>query len=200
MFHRAGEEPSAAKDLECVCEDCYKSYHHGDERYIKAYKHCALNKSITREASRRICRCPGAQQFDETGNQSDIFPISDEKAHIGPDGSSSLRCGLLKLGENIAEAKYHGMEGKYTQHKQSHKLTDVERQVAETQERNKKKKAKQARKTKRYVEPQKPPTGVKEAQEDVPSFLGNYTEKFPFANVHMSLRLGPLVIENGVAQ
>jgi hypothetical protein len=39
-----------------------------------------------------------------------------------------------------------------------------------------------------------------EADEDIPFFLKRYTEKYPFGNVHMALRIGPIVIENGVAQ
>ncbi|KAJ4124157.1 hypothetical protein NW768_009511 [Fusarium equiseti] len=34
---------------------------------------------------------------------------------------------------------------------------------------------------------------------DIPLFFRNHTEKNPFGNVHMALRVGPLVIENGVS-
>jgi hypothetical protein len=34
--------------------------------------------------------------------------------------------------------------------------------------------------------------------EDVPIFLQATTEKYPYGNVHMALRIGPVVIENGV--
>lgn len=39
-----------------------------------------------------------------------------------------------------------------------------------------------------------------EADKDIPFFFRKYTEKYPFGNVHMALRVGPLLIENGVAQ
>ena len=39
-----------------------------------------------------------------------------------------------------------------------------------------------------------------EADEDIPFFFRKYTEKYPFGNVHMALRVGPLLVENGVAQ
>ena len=39
-----------------------------------------------------------------------------------------------------------------------------------------------------------------EADEDIPLFFRQFTEKYPFGNVHMALRVGPLVIENGVSQ
>jgi hypothetical protein len=38
------------------------------------------------------------------------------------------------------------------------------------------------------------------ADGDIPLFFRRYTEKYPFGNVHMALRVGPLVIENGVSQ
>ncbi|KAJ5326117.1 uncharacterized protein N7506_009219 [Penicillium brevicompactum] len=37
------------------------------------------------------------------------------------------------------------------------------------------------------------------ADEDIPLFFRRYTERYPFGNVHMALRVGPLVIENGVS-
>jgi hypothetical protein len=35
---------------------------------------------------------------------------------------------------------------------------------------------------------------------DIPLFFRGYTEKYPYGNVHMALRVGPIVIENGVSQ
>ncbi|KAF4341102.1 hypothetical protein FBEOM_4972 [Fusarium beomiforme] len=47
-------------------------------------------------------------------------------------------------------------------------------------------------------------TNVSVAEEaaedgDIPLFFRKYVEKYPYGNVHMALRVGPLVIENGVA-
>jgi hypothetical protein len=36
--------------------------------------------------------------------------------------------------------------------------------------------------------------------QDIPFFLKEITNRYPFGNVHMSLMVGPLVIENGVPQ
>ncbi|KKY27871.1 hypothetical protein UCDDS831_g00584 [Diplodia seriata] len=38
------------------------------------------------------------------------------------------------------------------------------------------------------------------AEEEIPFYLRHYTKKYPFGNVHMALRVGPLTIENGVAK
>ncbi|KAF5613117.1 uncharacterized protein FSUBG_847 [Fusarium subglutinans] len=47
-------------------------------------------------------------------------------------------------------------------------------------------------------------TSVSVAEEaaedgDIPLFFRKYVEKYPYGNVHMALRVGPIVIENGVA-
>jgi hypothetical protein len=39
-----------------------------------------------------------------------------------------------------------------------------------------------------------------EVGEDVPWFMKNNTNKYPFSNVRMAFRVGPLIIENGVNQ
>ena len=39
-----------------------------------------------------------------------------------------------------------------------------------------------------------------EADEDVPFFMSKFANRFPVGNVHMALRVGPLIIENGVEQ
>jgi hypothetical protein len=36
-----------------------------------------------------------------------------------------------------------------------------------------------------------------EADSEIPTFMKKYTERYPFGNVHMALRFGPLLIENG---
>ena len=38
------------------------------------------------------------------------------------------------------------------------------------------------------------------ADEDIPLFFRQFMQQYPFGNVHMALRVGFLVIENGVAQ
>ncbi|KAB2568772.1 hypothetical protein DBV05_g12549, partial [Lasiodiplodia theobromae] len=40
---------------------------------------------------------------------------------------------------------------------------------------------------------------LERGEEEIPFYLRHYTKKYPFGNVHMALRIGPLTIENGVA-
>jgi hypothetical protein len=39
-----------------------------------------------------------------------------------------------------------------------------------------------------------------EARDDIPFFMRKFVNAYPFGNVHMALRIGPLIIENGVEQ
>jgi Na+-translocating ferredoxin:NAD+ oxidoreductase RnfC subunit len=124
-----------------------------------------------------------------------------------------VECGLLKLGEIVAEAKYDGMRTMTIQKKRKNKnkrnLADERR---EDKQRVETMKQKQAQRPKTITQqsqhaPERAAmsgTAVAveeaEADEDIPFFLRRYTEKYPFGNVHMALRIGPAVIENGVAQ
>ena len=38
-----------------------------------------------------------------------------------------------------------------------------------------------------------------QAEPDIPAFFKRHVDKDPFANVHVKLRVGPLIIENGAS-
>ena len=44
----------------------------------------------------------------------------------------------------------------------------------------------------------KTPMAAEELENDVPSYMRKYTDRYPFGNVHVALQFGPVVIENGV--
>ena len=214
MFCKSGTnlttQLSSGGRADCICEECYRSFHYGQESYIKAYKHCVL-EAIQPEASRNICRCPDIPHFDKNGHACKIFPVNEGDRHTDINGQGGLQCGLLKLGEHVAEAKYDGMDHTQNRQKQSHKLLDMQREASKNRAKNKAKRGKRNIKTvnqpsahdaknRTQIIGSTAMTDEKEAQEDIPFFLRRYTEKYPFGNVHMALRVGPLVIENGVAQ
>jgi hypothetical protein len=202
-----------------ICEECYRESHYGQRGLIKAYKHCILEETITPSASRNICRCSTVPHFDSNGRSRTLFPIEEEDKHRNIEGG--MQCGLLKLGELVAEAKYDGIQ---TTIKKRIRLSDEKRlreeQQKERKETEAKVKAKEAvrggnrrRKMTTVTRPSLHDAGLKaatsgrtataeeqEADEDIPFFLRKYTERYPFGNVHMALRVGPLVIENGVSQ
>ncbi|RSM12703.1 hypothetical protein CDV31_006170, partial [Fusarium ambrosium] len=184
-----------------VCEECYRAHYYGKENYTKTYKHCVLAESITPEISRDMCHCTGVPHEDEKGQPLSLFPVSKKAFHLK---HTIPPCNLVDLGDQVALAKYQGLQtalgGKEKIEKQRRELTKVELPNA------KKSKSDELRKmigrgransrsasssTTSVVEPQ--------ADEDIPLLFRRYTERYPYGNVHMALRVGPLVIENGVS-
>ena len=205
----ADEHGMTAKRL---CEDCYRENGSGKPEYIKMYKHSILDEIITPHISRKICLCDDVPHHDMRGKRMALFPMSKDAKHRKAKTVGMVECGLFKLGDVVAEAKYDGMRimtTKKQKHKTKRNLADEKR---EDKQRVETMKHKQAERPKTITqESQHAPertamsgTAVAveeaEADDDIPFFLKRYAEKYPFGNVHMALRIGPVVIENGVAQ
>lgn len=200
-----------------ICEECYRIYYYGQDLFVKAYKHCILSDAITPAVSRSICHCSKVPHFDNSGRSRTLFPVGKEENHINIDGTGGIQCGILKLGELVALAKYDGIQTVMNKRKKS---SNAIRTGSGQKKDDKAKKTgfiKVAGRKKRRLSTviwtslhdstqrianSSASTAVDEAEadEDIPFFFRRYTEKFPFGNVHMALRVGPLVIENGVAQ
>jgi hypothetical protein len=215
MFHKT----SRGEKEVVICEDCYRESCYGQDDLVKAYKHCILEEVITPGASRNICRCSTVPHFDSNGRSRTLFPINKEDNHRNIEGG--VQCGLLKLKELVAEAKYDGMQ---TTIKKRISLSEEKRLHEKEQEKKRdaraKIEAKEAAKIASRGRKMKivtnsslqnaslkiPTSGTasiaeeQEAGEDIPFFLRKYTERYPFGNVHIALRVGPLIIENGVSQ
>ena len=213
MFNKLDE------DVTCrICEDCYWTHHYGQDLFVKAYKHCILTEVITPAASRNICRCRTVPHFDNCGRSRTLFPVEKGERHLNINGPGGIQCGLLKLGELVALAKYDGMQ---TVVGEGRKPSDAARMSKQQNDDGKEKEETGLTKVAGWQERQLrtvtetslhdatqrtatlSATTVAdevEADEDIPFFFRKYTEKYPFGNVHMSLRIGPLIIENGVTQ
>jgi hypothetical protein len=204
-----------------VCQDCYDDgREHNRNHLIKSFKHCVLFDTISSEVSRAICQCGTVSRIDQDGRPRSLFPITEaeQTEHRSTRGSAAVKCGLLDLKDIVAEAKYASMLSKM---EKRITLADERRQAIEKREKERarveKERAKQQkqqdksnRRQKRFHNvPQQQSTGDRklgesiqikeeEAAQDVPWFMKPYVNKYPFGNVHMALRLGPLVIENGV--
>lgn len=125
-----------------------------------------------------------------------------------------MQCGLLKLPELVALAKYDGMQTLLGKRKGRHNVKQNSKDKKNSQKTMRK------RNTEKENVHLKKVTGASlidtrkrtaasgetiefeeaEADKDIPFFFRKYTEKYPFGNVHMALRVGPLLVENGVAQ
>ncbi|ORY16587.1 hypothetical protein BCR34DRAFT_671613 [Clohesyomyces aquaticus] len=171
-----------------VCEDCYLKEFVGKPGFFKTYKHCILNDIINPRVGRKICMCEEVPHHDSQGRSLSLFPV-DKKAEHRKHGAGKVECGLLKLGEIVAEAKYDGMR------------TITARPKSKGQD--KKEKSTHAQTVRVLQSDHRPKTVEKESQHgpdrlDIPFFLREFAERYPFGNVHIALRVGPLLIENGV--
>ncbi|KAI0874388.1 hypothetical protein GGS24DRAFT_345776 [Hypoxylon argillaceum] len=213
MYRTADINQSQDKGPTTICEDCYRDKYIGTTKFVKVYKHCILREAITPPISRKICFCDEVPHRDPQGKPITLFPVGIDDGHLKASGPGLVECGLLKLPEILAEAKYEGMQTltlKKNQ-KKTNNLADEKRRANEREEsREPKRNQKQPQRKIVTRGSQNAPnmatqTGTSvavaeaEADEDVPFFLRRYAENYPFGNVHMALRLGPLVLENGVA-
>jgi hypothetical protein len=95
---------------EQICEDCYRKKFYRKPDFVKTYKHCVLNSDIISPAvSRKICLCEEVPYYDSKGHSLNLFPVSKDNSHCKAKQSGMVECGLLKLGEVVAEAKYDGI-------------------------------------------------------------------------------------------
>ncbi|KAI1111526.1 hypothetical protein F5Y14DRAFT_424848 [Nemania sp. NC0429] len=208
-MYRRQEKDRRAEEV--ICEDCYRDKFSASTEFLKIYKHCILRTAISPQASRQICYCDEVPHRDTDGKPLGLFPVDKDAQHLKASGPGLVECGLLKLPEIVAEAKYEGMQTLASNNKGKVKgLADEKRDAAERRAIESKKLLRQQQRKIVTQQSQNAWNRTKEtgtavavaeseADEDVPFFLKRYTENYPFGNVHMALRLGPLVLENGVA-
>lgn len=201
MFVQAS--PSSTRS---VCERCYRQHYHGNPQYEKAYKHCILPKTITPPISLEMCECEGISQEDEEGVPY-LFPVPKGQPHVDND---EARCKLLNLGQQVALAKYYGLlnivKNQQNQPKGCKKLACKLRSILNLDRKdqngkdNKSIKISELKRLPLQDVSNNAAATEAAADEDIPLFFRQFTQQYPFGNVHMALRVGPLVIENGVAQ
>ena len=205
-----------------VCQDCYDDGEHNRNHLVKSLKHCVLFDTISSEVSRAICQCGTVSRIGQDGRPRTLFPLAENEQieHRSTQGSGAVKCGLLYLKEIVAEAKYASMlckiekrttlanERQYARKKREKENERIGKERAnqqKQQDRTKKKhkrfhKVHQQQSTSSKKPEDSLQTKEEDAAEDIPWFMKPYVNQYPFGNVHMSLRLGPLVIENGVRQ
>ncbi|KAF5855783.1 hypothetical protein ETB97_008444 [Aspergillus alliaceus] len=135
------------------------------------------------------------------GRPRSLFPLNEEDNHIAY--KAGYRCTVLKLSELVPYAKYQGLlnTAKFKR-KRKRRLSDIQ-WISNMVDRSRALRSvtEQSRQGDQHDPVSSKTSGVTEAQanEDIPLFFRQFTEKYPFGNVHMALRVGPLVIENGVS-
>ena len=184
-------EKHCTKNRACsICQDCQNASEHQHHNLRKRYKHCILTESIDASTSHKICKCGTVPRHDTKGRSRSLYPVhATDKHRSTPKGT--VQCGLLDLTSLVAEAKFENVVLKVDKRS----TLEEEKRLAheEAKHREQKKAANQY--------PRQTATETvdeKEAGEDIPFFMRRITDRYPFGNVHMALRVGPIIIENGV--
>lgn len=212
------DDPNEAR---VVCEDCYFRFFYGKESYVKQYKHCILPEAITPEESRRLCPCFPVLHSDGEEPPA-LFPVPWNAKH-SKYATFNKKCELCNLDDIVAVAKYKALRKaagiKEPKEERGPKSsTDTIMMLQHYQPQPEKSSSRAFRKFR------KPPskTGLQlslerpeqhlhslatldkavtdpQAEPDIPAFFKAHVDKDPFANVHVKLRVGPLIIENGAS-
>ena len=173
-----------------ICQDCQHAGKHQHHNLRKHYKHCILTESIDASTSRKICKCGTVPRYDTDGKSRSLYPVhATDKHRTTPKGT--VQCGLLDLTSLIAEAKFKNV------------VLNVDKRGTLEDEKYLARKEARRRESQKVADPYRRQTATetvdeKEAEEDIPFFMRKVTDRYPFGNVHMALRFGPIMIENGV--
>ena len=173
-----------------ICQDCQHAGKHQHHNLRKHYKHCILTESIDASTSRKICKCGTVARHDADGKSRSLYPVhATDKHRSTPKGT--VQCGLLDLTSLIAEAKFEKVVLKVDKRST---LEEEKRLAREEAKRRESQKGANAYRRQTATET----VDEKEAEEDIPFFMRSITDRYPFGNVHIAFRAGPILIENGV--
>ncbi|KAL3707712.1 hypothetical protein TMatcc_005693 [Talaromyces marneffei ATCC 18224] len=187
------------KEPRVVCEDCYFRFFYGKDSYVKQYKHSILPEAITPEESRRMCPCYSVPHFNGDKPLA-LFPVPWDARHQKYT-TSSKKCELDALDDLVAISKYKALRKaagiKETKRERNpNSVVDATMKLQHRQPQAEKSSSNQnlhslAILDKIVTDPQEDP--------DVPAFFKAHVDKDPFANVHVRLRVGPLIIRNDIS-
>jgi hypothetical protein len=203
----------SVKDDSIICEKCYRDKHYGQSGFTKHYKICCLAAAITPEISRKICHCNNIRRRDKNGKLRPLWPVdsvADGGSHT-KGGPGKITCGLEQLTDLVAEAKYAATrmktEGDTTLADQRRESFAEMRKIQDLEDKKRKTAKDHQQRLDRIKNgiPVISEFGTSQGlttsdPENIPSYLQSITDNYPYGNVHMALRIGPLIIENGVAK
>jgi len=204
MFKRISDKSAPT----IICEDCYYKCHYGDPLYLKIYKHNILDDVLGPAEVEKMCKCEADLAWKQ-------YPI--EKMH-----AKFHKCALKDINQVTAEAKIEGMRafadtgvlsrvvtklkpGATTEPANAvngagaGKSTGLLRRAAAGFSRPSSNNESKSRVTTREpsaVSLSNMPT----SDTSFPEFFRKHADLNPFSHVHMALRVGPLLIENGVSE
>ncbi|CAH0057601.1 unnamed protein product, partial [Clonostachys solani] len=176
-----------------LCQNCYFTPpNYGSQDYCKKLKTCPLDEDITAEISQKLCTCRRGAQAQVEGDGSKLFPMDSD---LGP---RHIQCGLTNLDKFLAEAKFDS-----TRLKQDKNKSLLEISVEMLYDTNKAS-AKGFRTSGNlsqweYYMPEFGSDEIHKQGGGTPPYFRPAQPQHPFGHVHMAVRFGTLVFENGVA-
>ncbi|KAK5654724.1 hypothetical protein OQA88_7049 [Cercophora sp. LCS_1] len=189
------------KTNQIVCEACYRKDFYGHNDMTKIYKQCCLRKIVSATDSQKICNCIDVRRRDGSGRLRHLFPVdndlSNPEKHLNVTGTpGKARCGLYELTDLVAEAKFASTRSKLGTKTTLGKAKrerryDLPRRVNNISGENPEGKLKTTEFGHSF--------GASTGTENIPFYLNDVVSEYPYGNVHMALRVGPLIIENGVS-
>lgn len=190
------------KTSDIMCEDCYRKTLYGHRDVKKALKRCCLSATILTGPSQMICTCPQVQRRDGAGRLKNLFPVRDgpesQERHMNPKGElGKIRCGLYELPDLLAEAKFQSIF-KPTMLKEGKRTSLEEARRQEQRHLWKYKVDSQPKLTYPGQNSAAEPNRTAFANKRDSEFLGKNNNPMGFSNLHMSLRVGPLVIQHEI--
>jgi len=189
---------------ELICEGCYRKHHYGHSDFTKVLKQCCLRKAVSPRDSQKICNCIDVRRRDANGQRRNLFPVdndlSNTEGHLNTKGTfGKVRCGLYELTDMVAEAKFASSQSKLGMKKSLEKARREGRYIDRpTRVKNLNGEDPEGKRT--TTEYGASFGATTKGTEDIPFYLSGVVDEYPYGNVHMALRVGPLVIENGVSK
>ncbi|KAK2804587.1 hypothetical protein FQN51_001788 [Onygenales sp. PD_10] len=196
FFRKIGMEPvtpsNTRKRLDCICESCYRADHYGDSGYVKIHRHCPLTGLIDSDPSNKFKPYDGFIHSVAESKYREMGRGHESKyLETGKGLESKYRKIGRGLGNVIRRHSLHGSLG-------AAEVKDRKTLVAPRTEHARLTIGQNhglEHPTARLLNPR---AGT-EVEEALPTSLRHKAEENPFGNVHMALRIGPLIIENGAA-
>lgn len=159
---------------DAICEDCFRTRQHPQNHLVKTFKHCILDDSVFSSRSWELCRCTTVARFDSNGDRAVLYPLSPKSEHR-ITATGEVRCKLFLLPGLVAEAKHLEME------------RTMKRSKQEGEGAFEKSKSRKVTSVQFHA-----------LNAELKDSLERYPDEFPFGNTHISLMIGPLILENGV--
>ncbi|CAG9983108.1 unnamed protein product [Clonostachys byssicola] len=185
--------PGGSKDV--ICQNCYfTSDSYGRPDWHKRYKTCCLDGDITTGVSQGLCNCKTLTKVSD-GKLKPLFPITSDKSSRNKHGP----CALMAVDNTLAEAKFDSTRLKTDK---SFSLSDYKGLMKKESDKSREKDNKLGKKQTPDLTYYMPEFGIDKFQKEgggTPPYLRPAIPQEPFGHVHMALRFGTVLVENGVA-